>query len=112
MATQIQDGNKFPLDGASNFNPLVAFSLAPLAAKQQIVGYERRRLALLLANTCEFAIQFSVTSGDNLTSTVYGFEIQPHETYVIDGAYAQAAYWVAQNSNAITFCYQEALSPS
>lgn len=112
MATQVQDGNRFPLEGASRFSPLVAYSLTAGWAKQQIIEYEKRRLSLLLTNTCGFAIQFSLTSGDNLTSTNYGFELQPHEALLIDGAYAQAAYWVAQNANAITFCYQEALSPS
>lgn len=112
MATQVLDGNKHPLEGASIFGDLNPYSLTAGWAKQKIVEHDRRRLALLLTNTCEFAIQFSLTSGTNLTSTCYGFELQPHEALLVDGAYAQAAYWIAQNSNAITFCYQEAISPS
>ena len=112
MATQVLDGNRHPLEGAAIFGPLNPYSLTAGWAKQELLKHDRKRLSLLLTNTCEFAIQFSLTSGDNLTSTCYGFELQPHEALLVDGAYAQASYWIAQNANAITFCYQEAISPT
>jgi hypothetical protein len=74
MATQVLDGNKHPLEGASIFGDLNAYSLTSGWAKQEIIKYDKRRLSLLLTNTCEFAIQFPLTSGVNLTSTCYGQE--------------------------------------
>lgn len=103
MATLTRDDNRFPLDGTSVVTALATVHVRP-GLPTRLCEESNYRRAIIIGNPhASLFLRLAMTSGSGLGEDTWALSVPPQGSAIIDGAYAQAAWWA--------YCYETVYVP-